>query len=207
MPLAQGGIDVGQTFEMHPTEGPVGTPIEIRVKGLGWRTLESTWVVNWDNQEVGWVSATDTRGSAVARFRAAGAIGEHQVKLYTGYMGQGYLNHEQAPNSYLPRPGFRVPRHARQRRRPRHSQSPIRSSRCRDSHGGQRRSKPEYQPHAGSGADARVTERKRLPAERASCRSSGKRRRAIGSREAGLLLKENEITKLTVGATDASTSR
>jgi len=105
-PLAQGGIEVGQTFEMHPTEGPVGTPIEIRVKGLGWRTLESTWVVNWDNHNVGWVSATDTRGSSIARFRAAGAIGEHQVKLYTGYMGQGYLNHEQAPNSYLPRPGF-----------------------------------------------------------------------------------------------------
>jgi hypothetical protein len=106
VPLAQGGVDVSQTFEMHPTEGPVGTPIEIRVTGLGWRTLESTWVVNWDNQNVGWVSATDTRGSSVARFRAAGDVGEHQVKLYTGYMGQGYLNHEQAPNSYLPRPGF-----------------------------------------------------------------------------------------------------
>ena len=104
--LAQGGVDVGQTFEMHPTEGPVGTPIEIRVKGLGWRTMESTWVVNWDNQEIGWVSATDTRGSATARFRAAGAVGEHHVKVYTGYMGQGYLNHEQAPNSYLPRPDF-----------------------------------------------------------------------------------------------------
>jgi hypothetical protein len=104
--LAQGGLEVSQTFEMHPTEGPVGTPIEIRVKGLGWRTLESTWVVNWDNQEVGWVSATDTRGSSVARLRAAGAVGAHQVKLYSGYMGQGYLNHEQAPNSYLPRPEF-----------------------------------------------------------------------------------------------------
>ena len=104
--LAQGGVEVGQTFEMHPTEGPVGTPIEIRVKGLGWRTMESTWVENWDNQEIGWVSATDTRGSATARFRAAGAVGEHHVKVYTGYMGQGYLNHEQAPNSYLPRPDF-----------------------------------------------------------------------------------------------------
>jgi hypothetical protein len=104
--LAQGGIEVSQTFEMHPTEGPVGTPIEIRVKGLGWRTLESTWVVNWDNREVGWVSATDTRGTAVARFRAAGPVGDHPIKVYTGYMGQGYLNHEQAPNAYLPRPSF-----------------------------------------------------------------------------------------------------
>ena len=57
---------MSQTFEMYPTEGPVGTPIEVRVKGLGWRTLDSTWVVNWDNQEVGWVSASRTRGSAVA---------------------------------------------------------------------------------------------------------------------------------------------
>jgi hypothetical protein len=106
VPLAQGAVEVGQTFEIRPSEGPVGTPIEIRVTGLGWRTMESTWVVNWDNQEIGWVSAAGTRGSAVARFRAAGQIGEHQVKIYTGYMGQGYLNHEQAPNSYLPRPDF-----------------------------------------------------------------------------------------------------
>ena len=106
VPLAQGGIEVSQTFEMHPAEGPVGTPIELRVKGLGWRTMESTWVINWDNQEVGWVSATDTHGTATARFRASGPVGEHQVRVYTGYMGQGYLNHEQAPNAYLPRPAF-----------------------------------------------------------------------------------------------------
>ena len=106
VPLAVGGLELSQTFEMFPTEGPPGTLVEIRVKGLGWRTLESTWVVNWDNQNVGWISATDTRGSSTARFRAAGTVGTHHVKLYTGYMGQGYLNHEQAPNSYLPRPEF-----------------------------------------------------------------------------------------------------
>ena len=105
-PLAQGGIEVSQSFEISPTEGPVGTPIEVRMKGLGWRTMESTWVINWDNQEVGWLSATDTRGTATARFRASGAIGEHHVRVYTGYMGQSYLNHEQAPNAYLPRPSF-----------------------------------------------------------------------------------------------------
>ena len=62
MTFAQGGVEVSQTFEIYPAEGPVGTPIELRVKGLGWRTMDSTWVINWDNQEVGWVSATDTRG-------------------------------------------------------------------------------------------------------------------------------------------------
>ena len=104
--LAQGGIEMGQTFEMSPAEGPIGTMIELRVTGLGWRTMESTWVVNWDNQAVGWVSAASTRGTAVARFRATGPSGDHVVNVLTGYMGQGYLNHEQAPNAYLPRPAF-----------------------------------------------------------------------------------------------------
>jgi hypothetical protein len=105
-PLAQGGIEVTQTFELHPSEGPVGTLVELRATGFGWRTMDSTWVVNWDNQEVGYVSATDTHGTAVARFRATGPVGAHEIKVYTGYMGQSYLNHEQAPNAYLPRPRF-----------------------------------------------------------------------------------------------------
>ncbi len=101
---AQNGINVTQSFELAPTSGPVGTPIELKVKGLGWRTMESTWAVNWDNSELGWVSAAGTRGSAVARFRASGAVGDHVVKLYTGWQGQSYLNYEQSPVARLPRP-------------------------------------------------------------------------------------------------------
>jgi hypothetical protein len=105
-PVAQGAINVSQTFTLSPTSGPAGTPIEMKVTGLGWRTMESTWVVNWDNQELGFVSAASTRGSAVARFRATGGIGDHIVKLYTGWQGLGYLNYEQSPVAALPRPQF-----------------------------------------------------------------------------------------------------
>lgn len=104
--VAQGAINVTQTFAMTPESGPVGTPIELKVTGLGWRTMESTWVVNWDNQELGFVSAAGTRGSAVARFRATGPAGDHMVKLYTGWQGLGYLNYEQSPVAALPRPHF-----------------------------------------------------------------------------------------------------
>src|SRR5258706_4918068 len=45
-PVAQNGIEVTQSFEMTPPSGPVGTPIEIKVKGRGWRTMERTRVVN-----------------------------------------------------------------------------------------------------------------------------------------------------------------
>jgi hypothetical protein len=105
-PVAQNGIDVTQTFALTPTSGPVGTPIELKVTGLGWRTMQSTWVVNWDNQELGFVSAAGTRGSAVARFRATGPAADHIVKLYTGWQGLGYLNYEQSPVAGLPRPQF-----------------------------------------------------------------------------------------------------
>jgi hypothetical protein len=40
--VAQNGIDVTQTFELAPISGPIGTPIELKAKGLGWRTMEST---------------------------------------------------------------------------------------------------------------------------------------------------------------------
>jgi hypothetical protein len=104
--VAQNGIEVTQSFEMTPASGPIGTPIELRVKGLGWRTMENTWVVNWDNRGIGFVTAAGTHGSAVARFRAAGPAGNHFVKIYTGWQGQSYLNFQQAPNAYLPRPDF-----------------------------------------------------------------------------------------------------
>ena len=105
-PVAQSAINVTQTFAMTPPSGPPGTPIELKVTGLGWRTMESTWVVNWDNQDLGFVSAAGTRGSAIARFRATGGVGDHIVKLYTGWQGLGYLNYEQSPVAALPRPQF-----------------------------------------------------------------------------------------------------
>jgi hypothetical protein len=105
-PVAQNGIEVTQSFEMTPSSGPLGTPVELRVKGLGWRTMESTWVVNWDNNLVGFISAASTKGSAVARFRATGPVGDHVVRVLTGYQGQGYLNYEQSPVAHLPRPQF-----------------------------------------------------------------------------------------------------
>lgn len=104
--VAQNGIEVTQSFALTPSSGPIGTPIELRVKGLGWRPMENTWIVEWDNRETGIVTAAGTRGSAVARFRAAGPAGNHFLKIYTGWQGQSYLNFEQAPNAYLPRPDF-----------------------------------------------------------------------------------------------------
>jgi hypothetical protein len=104
--IAQGALHVTQTFAMTPSSGPVGTPIELKVTGLGWRTMESTWVVNWDNHELGFITAASSHGTATARFRASGPVGDHVVKTYTGWQGQAYLNYEQSPVAALPRPQF-----------------------------------------------------------------------------------------------------
>jgi hypothetical protein len=104
VPVARGATEVVQSFAISATEGPIGAPIEITVRGLGWQTMESTWVLTWDNHEVGWVSAVDTRGTAVARLRAAGPVGPHYLKLWSGWQGQAYINYQQAPTWYLPRP-------------------------------------------------------------------------------------------------------
>ena len=103
-PVARGAVEVTQTFELSATEGPIGSTIELTARGLGWDTMESTWVLTWDNQAVGWLSAVDTRGTATARFRAAGPAGPHYLKVWSGWQGQAYLNYQQAPTWYLPRP-------------------------------------------------------------------------------------------------------
>ena len=42
----------------------------------------------WDNRAAGFVTAAGTRGTAVARFRASGPVGDHFLKIYTGWQGQ-----------------------------------------------------------------------------------------------------------------------
>ena len=176
-PVAQNGINVTQTFALTPTSGPVGTPIELKVTGLGWRTMESTWVVNWDNHELGFVSAAGTRGSAVARFRATGPSGDHIVKLYTGWQGQGYLNYEQSPVAALPRPEFTfrttsgaVARHARTPNRI--SPSRFRRRNCR-----RPACSSDAHADAGTGRHARGAEGRRLRPRRAAAAGLGNLRR------------------------------
>ena len=87
-PVAQDGVEVTQTFEMTPTSGPVGTPIELKVNGLGWRTMESTWVVNWDNQTARLRAAgtRGIRGRAISRDRSGRR--SHREAVY-GLPGAG----------------------------------------------------------------------------------------------------------------------
>ncbi len=77
--VAQSGVLVTATWSMTPTEGPIGTPVEIRVTGLDYDVKVNTWHLLWDNHYFGMITGVTTRGVGTARFRAAGPVGVHHI--------------------------------------------------------------------------------------------------------------------------------
>lgn len=94
---AKGGFQVVRTVTIQPLQGPVGTPITIEVKGLGWGPFENTMGVIYDNKFTGFISAVTTRGTARAVIRAAGPVGQHEVRVTDASAASPYLNAEQSP--------------------------------------------------------------------------------------------------------------
>lgn len=104
--VAQNNYYVNPTFKMSPSSGPIGTEITITAEGIGPANMDSNWQVTYDNKMTGLITAISTDGSATAKFRASGSVGKHSITVWHGYLGMGYINHQQAPNSYLPVPSF-----------------------------------------------------------------------------------------------------
>src|SRR3989441_11959842 len=59
-------IQVNQRLQMTPLSGPIGTPIELRVQGPGWRAMENTWGGNLGKRAGGFINAVGTQRSSVA---------------------------------------------------------------------------------------------------------------------------------------------
>ena len=99
----RGGFRILRSAAMTPTEGPVGTPITVTVKGLSWRGFEQFMALRYDNKYTGEISAVTTKGTAVFQFRAAGPVGKHVVQLNnsTAYAPGAYLNTQQSPQAYI----------------------------------------------------------------------------------------------------------
>jgi hypothetical protein len=104
--IGQTGFTVDPTFVMSPESGPVGTEITIKVEGLGSSTYMRNWQLTYDNKYTGLITAISTNGSAEAKFRAAGPIGDHAIRIRTGYLGMQYINYLQSPYPDKPAPDF-----------------------------------------------------------------------------------------------------
>ena len=80
----------------------MGTPITIKVTGLGWKTYESTIAVRYDNQFTGILTAVTTRGTVTAQIRAAGPVGKHVLDFNHGAKSVPYLNNQQSGTAHIP---------------------------------------------------------------------------------------------------------
>jgi hypothetical protein len=79
------------------TSGPIGTPIEVEVLGIGWRELEGSWVLLYDNRYTGFMSAVTTSGSARFNLPATGHTGLHILEILHTDFGSPYRNTQQSP--------------------------------------------------------------------------------------------------------------
>lgn len=99
---ARGGYRILPEFTMSPLDGPIGTPITIKARGIGWKDWESTWGVNYDNKYTGYITAVTTRGRAEAVIRATGPVGKHTIDVWHAGQTVPYLNWEESPQSHIP---------------------------------------------------------------------------------------------------------
>ncbi|MBI4187492.1 MAG: hypothetical protein HY530_08335 [Chloroflexi bacterium] len=100
--VGKAGFRILRTVDLSPTEGPVGTPITITVKGIGWKPFENTMALRYDNKYTGFVSAVTTRGTVSFQVRAAGPVGKHVIQLTGASAATTYLNYVQSPVGYIP---------------------------------------------------------------------------------------------------------
>jgi hypothetical protein len=101
--FTQAAYSIDMTVDIAPQSGPAGTPINVEVKGIGYRDLERSWNVLYDNNFTGWASAVTTHGSASFTIPATGHVGEHIVEILHGQFGFPYRNQEQSPQPDRPR--------------------------------------------------------------------------------------------------------
>ncbi len=95
--FTKAGFNVTMTIDVSPTEGPPGTPITVDVKGIGWRQMENSWLLLYDNRFTGWMSAVTTPGSARFTIPAAGRPGVHVLEVLHGDFTFPYRNMQQSP--------------------------------------------------------------------------------------------------------------
>ena len=96
--LTQTAFNLDMTAKIvGPTSGPLGAPIEVEVQGIGWRELEGSWVLLYDNKYTGFMSVITTAGTARFNVPATGHTGLHILEVIHTDFGSPYRNTQQSP--------------------------------------------------------------------------------------------------------------
>lgn len=95
--VMQTGLNIRTEYFISPLSGPSGTPIHIKVTGIGYAKWEESRNIAYDNQYTGLLVGVLTKGTAEATIKAAGGVGKHNVRVGSGGAQMPYLNVQQAP--------------------------------------------------------------------------------------------------------------
>ena len=104
--LTKDAFSIDMTVKVLADDVPVGTPVPIEVHGIGWRELEGSWVMLYDNRFTGWISTVTTSGTARFTVPAAGQPGRHVIEVVHSDFTFPYRNMQQSPAPG--RPQFKV---------------------------------------------------------------------------------------------------
>jgi hypothetical protein len=100
--VARGGYRIMRKVSISPESGPIGTTITVTVSGLSWSPYSSVIAIRYDNNQTGIITATTTRGTSQAVFRAAGKAGKHVIDVEHGSRSAPYLNNQQSGTANIP---------------------------------------------------------------------------------------------------------
>ncbi len=107
--VAVGGEDVGRSgfrimrkVVISPEQGPIGTPINVKITGLSWGQYSNTVSVRYDNTPTGIITAITTRGTSTGVIRAAGTVGKHVIDVNHGARSVPFLNNQQSGTANIP---------------------------------------------------------------------------------------------------------
>jgi hypothetical protein len=96
--LTQTAFHLDMTVKLTGASGgTLGTPIAIEVQGIGWRELEGSWVLLYDNKFTGFISTVTTGGTARFTIPATGHVGTHVIEVLHSDFGSPYRNTQQSP--------------------------------------------------------------------------------------------------------------
>jgi hypothetical protein len=104
--LTQTAFNIDMTMTLARDSGPVGSPIAMEVKGIGWKAMQDSWMVLYDNKFTGFLSVVTTSGGAHFTLPATGQPGRHIVELLHSDFGSPYRNTQQSP--FVGRPQFKL---------------------------------------------------------------------------------------------------
>jgi len=74
--------------EFYPKSGPVGTKINVKIKGGGWTEFDNAYYLTYDNAYAGYMCAFNSQGDLTFDVVATGEPGYHIIDLYPGIYRQ-----------------------------------------------------------------------------------------------------------------------